>query len=102
MQSSRLRLGRGERGEVARRRHTRDSRILQFCEELYESLTEGWHDICGIVLRKTADQADGGDAVVKDLVIEGYEDGTDIFGLCEVFVEAFVQGREHGLTDGRV
>lgn len=102
MQSSRLRLGEGELGKVRKMKYVRDSGILQLCEELYEGLAEGWHDVCGVVLRETANQADGGNAVLKDLVVEGYKNGADILGLCEVFVEAFVQRREHSLADGRV
>lgn len=100
MQSSRLRLCRGELGVRKWRKYRRDGGILQFGEELYESLAEGGHDIGGVVLRETANQADGGDAVLKDLIIEGDEDRADVFCLCEVFVEAFVQGGKDSLPDG--
>jgi len=97
-----LRLGRGELGGAGKRRYTRDGGILELGEKLNEGLAEGWHDVSGVVFGETADQAHGDDAVVEDLVIEGYENGADILGLCEVLVEAFVQGREHRLADGRV
>lgn len=54
------------------------------------------------MLRETADQADGGDAVLEDLVVKGDENGTDILSLCEVPVEALVQRRKHSLPDRRV
>lgn len=102
VQSSRLRLGRGELEVGGKRRHTRDGGILQLCEKLNEGLAERWHDICGVVLGETADQAHSDDAVVEDLVIEGYEDGADILGLREMLVESFVQRREHRFADSRV
>jgi len=51
---------------------------------------------------EAANEADRCLAVLKDLVIQRYEKGADIFRLCQVLVELFMQISQNSLPDGCV
>jgi hypothetical protein len=54
------------------------------------------------VQREATDEADRCLAVLEDLIIQRYEKGADIFRLCQVLVELFMQICQNSLPYGCV
>lgn len=54
------------------------------------------------MLRETTNDLDGEHTILKYFVIESYEEGSDIFCLGEMAVEALFKVRENDLADKRI
>lgn len=79
-----------EESPTSHGQHLRDSRVLQFSEELYQSLPKRWHDVGRIVHGEASDQRDSGDSVLKNLIVYCNEEHTNVLCLSQMLVEAFV------------
>lgn len=56
-----------------------------------EGLAKRRYDISRVVQRKASNEADRSLTVLKDLIVERYEEGADVLRLCQVLIELFVK-----------